>query len=558
MNKILHGDSIEVLKTLEPDSVDLVCTDPPYGYSFMGKSWDKALPDIGIFKECLRVLKPGAFAFVMSAPRSDVCARMMMLLEDSGFDIGFTPVYHTYASGFPKAQNVHKKLTKDEAARQHDLQELWRTVIHSTSSPEQSIDRASLSSLLADLERGEQREISAEDLSGKETQVSDRQAKSCLERWGNLSTEKRKLWGCEVCTMPRAILINGKKRWLCYGAPSSNGGFAWEAIAEDGSRASYQSRLHGQRAGKLDALCVKCRAQTIRTFDGAFSGFQPKPAVEVIIVAMKPLSEKTFVDQALKNGKGITWLDDARIPVEGHYAGAGGRGAHGRGEGYGFKPTGLRTVPVHSKDKKKDETIWGLHPTIQHERVETSLGRFPANLLVSDDVLNDGRITKSTVDKSSHAGRAGTSTFAGDEQVERIQRGDSGSYSRYFSLDAWAKTLPFLIVPKASKREKNGGLQNREDETVGDGRPIAIDNAFQRGKTERKNIHPTVKPLTLMSYLITLGSRPADIVLDPFLGSGTTAIAAKQLGRNYLGIEREDEYVKIAEARIAAVAPSLL
>src|SRR3990167_884277 len=114
MNQILHGDCIEVLKTLEADSVDLVATDPPYGYSFMGKSWDKTLPDIGIFKECLRVLKPGAFAFVMSAPRSDVCARMMILLEDAGFNIGFTPIYWTYASGFPKAANIGKMVDKRE------------------------------------------------------------------------------------------------------------------------------------------------------------------------------------------------------------------------------------------------------------------------------------------------------------------------------------------------------------------------------------------------------------------------------------------------------------
>ena len=112
MNKLLLGDSLDVLKEIESESVDLLCTDPPYGYSFMGKSWDKTLPDIGIFKECLRVLKPGSFAFVMSAPRSDVCARMMLMLEDAGFEIGFTPIYWTYASGFPKAMNIGKAVDK--------------------------------------------------------------------------------------------------------------------------------------------------------------------------------------------------------------------------------------------------------------------------------------------------------------------------------------------------------------------------------------------------------------------------------------------------------------
>jgi len=86
------------------------------------------------------------------------------------------------------------------------------------------------------------------------------------------------------------------------------------------------------------------------------------------------------------------------------------------------------------------------------------------------------------------------------------------------------RTFPVLIVPKASKREKNMGLDN--------------------------NVHPTVKPIDLMSYLVTLGSRKNDIVLDPFAGSGTTGIACVFSERNYILIEREKEYFKIMEARI--------
>jgi len=65
-----------------------------------------------------------------------------------------------------------------------------------------------------------------------------------------------------------------------------------------------------------------------------------------------------------------------------------------------------------------------------------------------------------------------------------------------------------------------------------------------------KNIHPTVKPTQLMSYLITLGSRENDLILDPFIGSGTTAIASRLLTRNFIGFEKDKEYHKIAEARI--------
>ena len=67
-----------------------------------------------------------------------------------------------------------------------------------------------------------------------------------------------------------------------------------------------------------------------------------------------------------------------------------------------------------------------------------------------------------------------------------------------------------------------------------------------------KNLHPTVKPVELMAYLIELGCPPSGVVLDPFLGSGTTCVAARMLGRDYIGIEISEEYHKIAVARVAS------
>ena len=110
--QLIHGDSVKELKNFDNNSVDLLCTDPPYGYGFMGRDWDKVLPDIKIFEECFRVLKPGSMAFVMSAPRSDVQYRMAEMLERVGFRIDYTPIYWTYASGFPKAMNMGKMLDK--------------------------------------------------------------------------------------------------------------------------------------------------------------------------------------------------------------------------------------------------------------------------------------------------------------------------------------------------------------------------------------------------------------------------------------------------------------
>ena len=111
--KLLTGDSAIKLKLIEDNSIDNISTDPPYGYNFMGKEWDKALPDIEIWRQCYRVLKPGAFMFVMSAPRQDVLSRMILMIEDAGFLINFSSIYWSYASGFPKASDPAKHLLKE-------------------------------------------------------------------------------------------------------------------------------------------------------------------------------------------------------------------------------------------------------------------------------------------------------------------------------------------------------------------------------------------------------------------------------------------------------------
>src|SRR3989304_8196734 len=109
----LHlGDCLEELKNIENDSIDSIITDPPYGYSFMGKDWDKAVPSIDIWEECLRVLKPGSFAFIMSSPRQDILSRMIINLQDAGFRTDFTSIYWAYSSGFPKATNISKIIDK--------------------------------------------------------------------------------------------------------------------------------------------------------------------------------------------------------------------------------------------------------------------------------------------------------------------------------------------------------------------------------------------------------------------------------------------------------------
>ena len=408
MNKIINGDSLKVLKKLEDESVDLICTDPPYGYSFMNRDWDKAVPALEIWQECLRVLKPGGFCFVMSAPRSDVQSRMMVRLEDAGFNIGFTPIYWTYATGFPKATNIGK---------------------------------------LAD-----------------------------------------------------------KKNY-----------------------------------------------DEARNLEGSYVGYQPKPAVEVVLVAMKPITKKTTIEQAMKNGKGITWLDDCRIPYvnENDQAESQNKQSDNRG-GFHGENTGVYSSGEQIGYDKPD-------------------GRFAANLIVQDDVLNDGVKRSKGKHTDSGSGSGGIWQESTGKPAGRTY-GDEGSFSRFYDLDSWwksqihklpesvQKTFPFMIVAKASKAEKNKGLEHlpKKKSSSMPGRRNAEDmsnskidhDVTGRFVMEKQNVHPTVKPIELMSYLITLGSRENDVVVDPFVGSGTTCIAAKMLDRKYIGIEKEKDYAIIAKTRV--------
>jgi len=109
INKIIQGDCLEKLKELEDNSVDTIITDPPYGLSFMGKKWDYDVPSIEIWKECLRVLKPGGTALIFAGSRTQ--HRMAINVEDAGFILKDTIMW-LYGSGFPKAADISKQIDK--------------------------------------------------------------------------------------------------------------------------------------------------------------------------------------------------------------------------------------------------------------------------------------------------------------------------------------------------------------------------------------------------------------------------------------------------------------
>jgi DNA modification methylase len=111
-------------------------------------------------------------------------------------------------------------------------------------------------------------------------------------------------------------------------------------------------------------------------------------------------------------------------------------------------------------------------------------------------------------------------------------------------------TYPFIQVPKPAKKEKDLGLKGEEKKKPQRDKGQESFNVHHKNRpTTQLNIHPTTKPIKLMCYIITLFTREGDWVLDPFLGSGTTGVASKLINRNFVGIEREQEYMDIAQER---------
>jgi len=113
VNQIICGDNVETLRTLPDACVDSCVTDPPYGLEFMGKAWDRGVPGVELWREVLRVLKPGGHLLAFAGTRTQ--HRMATAIEDAGFEIR-DMIAWCYGSGFPKSLDVSKAIDKAAGA----------------------------------------------------------------------------------------------------------------------------------------------------------------------------------------------------------------------------------------------------------------------------------------------------------------------------------------------------------------------------------------------------------------------------------------------------------
>lgn len=256
-----------------------------------------------------------------------------------------------------------------------------------------------------------------------------------------------------------------------------------------------------------------------RNLDGDWQGWGTalKPALEPITVARKPLVG-TVAENVLAHGTGGLNIDGCRVATEDNLNG----GVYSKG----FK--GASFLKYGGKMEYKQPT-----------------GRWPANLIHdgSDEVVAvfpspHGAGKARNASDGTHRGyHDGVTSFSG---APAMRFGDTGSASRFF------------YCAKASKRDRDEGLdgfEKRNNMRVNG--PRKSEEA--KYATKLANIHPTVKPTDLMRYLCRLVTPPNGVVLDPFMGSGSTGKAAKLEGFSFIGIEKELEYVNIAKSRIQYV-----
>jgi DNA modification methylase len=395
LNRIYNEDCLEGMKLLDDNSIDNIVTDPPYELGFMGKKWDNTgiAYNIELWKECLRILKPGGHLLAFGGTRT--YHRMACAIEDAGFEIRDC-IQWLYGSGFPKSHDISKAIDKEFGAE--------REVIGTYQHPD-----------------GKPRNI--------ENHKANKDARIADQNWG------MKQSGFQPITSPAT---DEAQKWEGWGT----------------------------------AL---------------------KPANEPIVLARKPISEKTIAENVLKWGTGGINIDGCRIPTEDNLN--GGRYSDNKGE-----ITCNVYTPAINKRSKND-----------YQQPE---GRFPANVILDEEA---GKLLdeQSGISKGSSKPRKnkGTGNICyGDYKTIVTQNdtwGDTGGASRFF------------YCAKAGKKERGEG-----------------------------NNHPTVKPVSLIKYLVTLVTPPDGVCLDPFMGSGTTAIACINTNRNYIGFELDKHYCDIANERV--------
>lgn len=537
---VICGDCVEVMAAAKAEgSFDAIITDPPYGLEFMGKEWDRLwdgrdsadnqhlanprktkhtnrgyagmLNNPSSYKaglaaqhwhyrwavEALRVLKPGGHLAAMGGTRT--VHRLTCALEDAGFEIRDCIGWH-YLQGFSKGANISKHL---------DLRYFREHMPSKTGNASKKLRQHAEYYLMGADERTE---------GGKRVDLKRRFKEFCrATSWdGLMPCDRCRGSGCKKCDNKGRLLLRRRNEGVNPNArPAKHSGGAGfdRQLAADGKATDA--------AGEF--LLTSAATDDAARWAGWHTGLMP--SWEPIIIARKPLAERTIAQNALKHRTGGINVDGCRIAWPGEV---------GESEGMGWG------------HERRTDVAWYLgrdtEPTKPHK-----LGRWPANILRSEP-FGDGRdqwfltpcfnpeIAKVDDALFEAHGVFFVTKASRKEREFRCERLQAEKMCVASTEGCWMCRECKRKWPNSTKQCKCGGELVR----------TRVKNP------PRHNIHPTCKPVALMQHLVRLLTPPGGIVLDPFFGSGTTGIACILEGARWVGIEKDARYCEIARARIAA------
>lgn len=326
-------------------------------------------------------------------------------------------------------------------------------------------------------------------------------------------------------------------------------------------------------------------------------GTSLKPSHEPIVLARKPLAEPTIAAQVLATGTGALNVDACRVGMDDPLGRSNHVGPYSSERTWSVSKTkGLDNTANPPSGRWPSNLVLSHLPTCQRtgsKRVKASSGEgstapkftgmnewkderrpiyhyadadgmeevaawicdegCPVAALDAQAGVRKGSKQGTLYKTPRYTGNAYNNGATGGGQKE-FGYGDTGSASRFFPVFAYedADFVPFLYCAKASRRERNEGCEGLPLKPGGSNvKGVALDVArgLDRNRPTTNN-HPTVKPIALCQWLVRLITPPGGVVLDPFMGSASIGCAALREGFDYIGIEREAEYIEIARRRL--------
>ena len=586
MIQLHHGDCLDVLRTMPDASVDAIVTDPPYGLRFMGKKWDYDVPSVAIWEQCLRVLKPGGHLLAFAGTRTQ--HRMAVRIEDAGFEIRDLVMWH-YGSGFPKSTDISRRIDLEEQKRWLDvckaldnleitaIMEAWKDHSRIASTAGLSFAKSPTATGISTPKSGSAPEpvvlqaiqessdalALVAELSFKEAHLtSEAEISSAL--MPAAASESQNPVKCAEHLRKRSSVIytrTGIAQCAVKELPSESMAGNLKAVE------ALRTWLGSKPSSMQEATNVLCAAltddlklitlnqsKTFRNFDttrqtacaSAISVTITESMAECLISFTVDTLRKQAIDRAAGAEREVVGVNANSRPAK-RKGGAGFDAAVG-GEALGDMPITAPATP-----EAQQWAGWGTALKPATEIV--TMARKPLEGTVAANVLQWGtgginvdgcRVeTDGEQVQAQQAHRTGRFTTALDHDGERPREySTSGRWPAnliHDGIDEAVGLFPdagkesaarFFYTAKADAIDRNDGLSPGE-----------------------RNAHPTVKPVDLMCYLCRLVTPPGGIVLDPFMGSGSTGKACVTEGFSFIGIERDADSFATAQARVVSPMP---